>query len=123
MGNWQTGVVTVANAGHPRPLIVGAQEPRFLDIPTGPPLGTVSFSYETTTFQLSRGETLFCYTDGLVERRAESIQTGMERLASVVAGAAADPIKHLVDNTVRTMRSEQAEDDIAVLAFRYLGPS
>ena len=121
VGNWRTGAVTVANAGHPRPLVVGGQGARFLDIATGPPLGTVAFSYETTSFQLSSGETLFCFTDGLIERRAEEIETGMERLATVVASVAAEPIKQVVDDTVQTMRSEQAEDDIAVLAFRWLG--
>lgn len=121
IGNWRTGEVTVANAGHCRPLVVGAQGPRFVDTTTGPPLGTVSFSYETTSFSLSPGDTVFCYTDGLIERRAEDIETGMGRLAAVVATAGDSPVEQLVENTVRAMRTEQAEDDIAVLAFRWLG--
>lgn len=121
VGNWRTGEVTVANAGHCRPLIVGTHGARFVDIATGPPLGTGPFLYEASSFVLSPGETVFCYTDGLVERRTEDIDTGMDRLAGVVADAAQHPLPDVVENTVRTMRSEQAEDDIAVLAFRWIG--
>ncbi|MGN6160840.1 MAG: PP2C family protein-serine/threonine phosphatase [Marmoricola sp.] len=121
IGNWRTGEVTVANAGHCRPLIIGADGPRFHDTKTGPPLGTGPFAYETTSFVLSPGDIVLCYTDGLIERRNETIDTGMRRLATVVASTAQESVEQIVQRTVRTMRTEQHADDTAVLAFRWLG--
>lgn len=121
IGNWRTGEVSVANAGHCRPLIVGSQGARFADVATGPPLGTGPFAYQPTSFVLNPGDTVFCYTDGLVERRTEDLDTGMNRLANVVAGIREAPVDDLVQQTVAAMRSAHADDDIAVLAFRWTG--
>ncbi len=122
VGNWRTGEITVANAGHCRPLLLRASAAEFLDIATGPPLGAGPFAYAPTTFALASGDTLFCYTDGLIERRTEDIDTGMNRLA-VVAAAATGSVVDLVEHSVRSLRDEQTEDDIAVLAVRWTAQS
>lgn len=118
VGNWRTGEITVANAGHCKPLLLADRGAQFVTIATGPPLGTGPVTYEPTTFTMAPGDTLLCYTDGLIERRTEGIDTGMERLSAAAAAAATGSVTELVGNTVRSLRSEQAEDDIAVLAFR-----
>jgi serine phosphatase RsbU (regulator of sigma subunit) len=69
---------------------------------------------------LTGGSTLILYTDGLIERRTEDIDTGMRRLADVVGPIAADPVEALVDQVLTSMRDEDAADDIAVLALRRL---
>lgn len=118
VGSWRTGEITVANAGHPPPLLLDDGGAEFLQVSTGPPLGTGPTTYRSTTFTVAPGATLFCFTDGLVERRGEDIDTGMQRLARTVEQAAVSSTAHLVAHTVRTLRCDDADDDIAVLALR-----
>lgn len=120
IGNWRTGEIVVANAGHPQPLVLTQSGAEYVDVATGPPLGTGPTRYPETTISLSPGATLFCFTDGLIERRNEGIDSGMDRLARTVAGSADSSVEDLVANAVRSLRSDDADDDIAVLALRWL---
>ena len=71
---------------------------------------------------MSPGDTLLLFTDGLVERRRESITTGFDRLREAFTNAPAD-VEELCDHILERTVSEQAShDDIAVLAVRVLGP-
>ncbi|GLW08280.1 hypothetical protein Misp01_34100 [Microtetraspora sp. NBRC 13810] len=79
----ETGTLMYANAGHPPPIVrhpdgtVG-----YLSPATSPPLGiTAPDSYTACEERLAPGSTLVLYTDGLVERRGEPIDTGLQRLA------------------------------------------
>ena len=68
------------------------------------------------------GDTLLLFTDGLVERRRESINTGFDRLRDAFASAPAD-VEELCDYVLeRTVTEQASHDDIAVLAVRVLGP-
>jgi serine phosphatase RsbU (regulator of sigma subunit) len=120
IGNWRTGEIVMANAGHPPPLLIAADQAEYVPIPAGPPLGVGPSSYESTTFTLTGGSTLILYTDGLIERRTEDIDTGMRRLADVVRPIAAEPVAAIVDQVLTSLRDEDAADDIAVLALRRL---
>ena len=85
-----TESLQIVNAGHPPPLIAepGAA-PRFLDAPRGVALGATSTAvYEAGTAALPTGSTVLLYTDGLVERRTEPIDAGLERLRALAAGGA-----------------------------------
>ena len=120
IGDVRTGQVTIANAGHPPPLLMnGSVHP--IDVPPGRPLGTGPARYRQTTFQMPPGSTLFCFTDGLVERRGESIDVGLDRLAATLAGAASRPVDELVSHAVQVLRNPEASDDIAALALRRAG--
>jgi serine phosphatase RsbU (regulator of sigma subunit) len=119
LGNWRTGEVTVANAGHPAPLVLTSSGARFADTSPGWPLGTGETTYESTTVQVPPGGTLFCFTDGLVERRGEDIDAGMQRLATTVEGAVVSSTGELVRHAVDQLRTPDAADDIAVLAIRW----
>ncbi len=121
VGNWRTGEMTIANAGHCRPVLLNEDGARFVELATGPPLGAGLVTYPSTSITMAPGDVLFCYTDGLIERRNEGIDTGMNRLSATLAPAAGDTVADLVRHSVRSLRSEQAEDDIAVLAFRWAG--
>jgi hypothetical protein len=44
----------------------------------------------------------------------------MQRLTTVVAPIAGDPLESLLDQVLRSLRDEDAADDIAVLALRRL---
>jgi anti-sigma regulatory factor (Ser/Thr protein kinase) len=71
---------------------------------------------------VSPGDTLLLFTDGLVERRRESISTGFDRLRDAFTHAPAD-VEELCDYVLeRTVTEQASHDDIAVLAVRVLGP-
>jgi len=118
IGNWRTGEIVLANAGHPPPLLVTADQADYVTIPVGPPLGVGPSSYEPLTFTLPEGATLIAYTDGLIERRTEDIDTGMRRLIDVVTPIAQDPLEDLMTQVLTSLRDDDAADDIAVLALR-----
>ena len=118
IGNWRTGQFVVANAGHPPLLLATAGQTEFISIPAGPPLGIGPSSYKAATLTLVGGSTLIAYTDGLIERRTEGIDAGLQRLVDVVEPIAHEPVEDLVTQTLASMRDDDAADDIAVLALR-----
>jgi serine phosphatase RsbU (regulator of sigma subunit) len=108
-------VVTVASAGHPPLMWLGSRAGQLLDMPGGPALGLqATASYSDTAFDLTPGEGLLLYTDGLVERRGETIDDGLERLAAEVQR----PVDHqtLLDRLIESVPSSAGRDDLAVLA-------
>jgi serine phosphatase RsbU (regulator of sigma subunit)/type II secretory pathway pseudopilin PulG len=121
IGDWRTGEVTIANAGHPAPLLLKPDGVEFVTTSPGWPLGAGPTAYESTTFTMAAGTTLLCFTDGLVERRTEHIDTGMQRLATTASDATHASADALVHHTVRTLRNDDAPDDVAVLAMRWAG--
>ncbi|WP_435743207.1 PP2C family protein-serine/threonine phosphatase [Nocardioides sp. SYSU DS0663] len=114
----RTGEVTVVSAGHPPPLLVTGTTTSFVPVAAGPPLGLGTESYEPTSFTVPPGATLLCYTDGLVERRGEAVDTGLQRLADTVAPLVDRPLPDLIARTLEAMRGDGAADDTAVLALR-----
>ena len=63
--------ITVASAGHLRPLIIN-RHCAFLDLDTGLPLGLGASSYPERTITLDPGTQLLFYTDGITEAMASS---------------------------------------------------
>ena len=117
VGSWRTGEITVANAGHPLPLLISA-DASFVPMPVGPPIGAGPSTYDTATFTLPQGATLMAYTDGLVERRSEDIDTGLCRLRETAGPLASHPLSGFVGEVLAAMRDEDNLDDVAVLALR-----
>jgi len=108
----------LAVAGHPPPVIARGKTSTDL-VPTdrGLPLGAwTEAPRSSTTFGVDVGDVLLFYTDGLVERRQESIEVGLERLrravtARDVRGVASDVMRALIGNVV-------PQDDIALVVAR-----
>ncbi|HET6165493.1 MAG TPA: PP2C family protein-serine/threonine phosphatase [Marmoricola sp.] len=121
IGDWRSGEITLASAGHPPPVLLTDAGPTFVDVSPGRPLGTGVDRFEMTTVTMPAGSTLFCDTDGLVERRGEDIDAGLDRLAGVLADAAGASAEGLVTRTVDTLRHDDTADDIAILAIRWTG--
>ncbi|GMA87900.1 hypothetical protein GCM10025868_31500 [Angustibacter aerolatus] len=73
----------------------------------------------TTTPSLPVGSTLLLYTDGLVERRGEDLDAGLERLRRFVGDAVGRglSLEDVCDAVVDRLASD-AEDDVALLAVR-----
>ena len=80
------------------------------------PLGTEEVNYETQRSELSRGEVLVLYTDGLVERRGESIDAGLARLTDAVAELVMAP-QQLCDQLLArlTPPGENLYDDVTAV--------
>jgi len=107
----------VATAGHPPPLVISEQEPGYFPrLPVGPPLGVpTEFPRSSTIVALPVGAAMVLFTDGLIERRGESIDDGMERLRRAVQ---ADGAEAVCRQLTRTMLKDEAEDDTAVVVVR-----
>ena len=121
VGDTHTGVVTVANAGHLNPLQISGTTATFLRTEVGLPLGVSPGPYSTTTVQLASGSALVAFTDGLVERRGESIDVGLERLMQA-ASDRVPTIDGLLTHLIATLGTAGSDDDIAILAFRWTKP-
>jgi serine phosphatase RsbU (regulator of sigma subunit)/anti-sigma regulatory factor (Ser/Thr protein kinase) len=114
-----TGVVTVANAGHPPLLAVGADaSTRYIGGATGLPLGVRRLAtYDEQCFAVEPGATLVLFTDGLVERRNESLDDRFELLATRTAEAI-DAGDAWCDRIIDAMIGAERDDDVALLGIR-----
>ncbi|HEY4441316.1 MAG TPA: SpoIIE family protein phosphatase [Candidatus Elarobacter sp.] len=110
-----TGRVEIANAGHMPPLVIGAGGARYV-WGGGPLLGIEAAPPPALEVMLAPGETLMLFTDGLVERRGESIATGFDRLARA-AEAAPDDVDMLCEQVLREVGPIEITDDIALVAI------
>jgi len=119
------GRLRFANAGHPPGLVVhpeGAVE--LLDQPHGMPLGASEGArYALGEVRMEPGSLLVLFTDGLVERRGESLDAGLERLAEVVR-TLPDDLDQIADGLLAGLlhHDRSTEDDVAVLLMRTLAP-
>ncbi|HEX6752890.1 MAG TPA: SpoIIE family protein phosphatase [Solirubrobacterales bacterium] len=110
-------------AGHLPPLLIEPDgRPRLLEQKHGLPVGVRS-RYECQAFRhpFPTGTRLLLYTDGLIERRGESIDVGLERLAAAAQDAAQHPDSSFADDVYRALLDETPlEDDVALLAIEAL---
>jgi serine phosphatase RsbU (regulator of sigma subunit) len=108
----------VALAGHPPPVHASRDhDPVLVVARPGPPLGVGTAGRPaSTTVPMARGDVLVGYTDGLIERRGESIELGLERVRSSVS--AKDPSGLCDDVMSSVVGNHIPEDDIALLAVR-----
>jgi len=72
--------------------------------------------------RLTPGSILVLYTDGLVERRDESLDRGLERLAGTAARAAGESLEELSDALLDLVADER-HDDVALLVIGSRRPS
>jgi serine phosphatase RsbU (regulator of sigma subunit)/anti-sigma regulatory factor (Ser/Thr protein kinase) len=107
------------SAGHPPPLVVGPEGAAFAsDHRANPPLGLPhppTFVEEEVA--MPPGTSVLLYTDGLIERRGESLGSGLERLRStaekVMNGPALnDAITDLLEHVIDGPRPA---DDVALM--------
>ena len=110
--------IRMCSAGHLPPVLVDpGGSPRLLEATPAPPLGVVDeLEAHSTRWPVVEGSVLVLYTDGLVERRGESLTEGLERLRGAVHLGAPEPLcGRLMDDLVG---SYVPADDIALLVLR-----
>ncbi len=109
-------------AGHPPPLVLRADgRAEFLTDARRPPLAAFDETNPIVASAAFRpGDTLVLYSDGLVERRGEPLDRGLERLGEVAAAlAGTTPASELAQRLLTAATDDGAgADDICVLTLR-----
>jgi serine phosphatase RsbU (regulator of sigma subunit) len=109
--------LTLASAGHPNPVLAHGGRAELLATETGPPIGVQHDRYPAVRTPVPHGATLIAYTDGLVERRGESIDEGLERLRQV--SATGGPLEPLLDRLLSTLVPQGSSDDIVLVGVHW----
>ncbi len=118
----ETGDLRYANAGHPPPLVKADDgTTRFLEDAVSVPLGAIGHAeYSEAEVTLTPGSTLILYTDGLVEDRTMPLDVGLDRLRADILTAPDDVDAMCEHLTAEVRGAGPAQDDVAVLAVRWL---
>jgi len=113
-GRWR---VQYSSAGHP-PLMLRLPDGRvqLLDEADGLLLGVQPTTRPTAQLTVPRGTTLLAYTDGLIERRAEHLDTGITRLAELLHTHRGTTPDQLCDRILHDLGA--SDDDVALLAVQ-----
>jgi PAS domain S-box-containing protein len=107
-----------SSAGHPPALVLsGSDDARFLWDAQGPPLSVPTDGPRpVATVPFPTGTRVFLYTDGLVERRDELIDKGLDRLATAVSAGREAGIEHECDRVTTVLFDDFAQqDDVAIV--------
>jgi phosphoserine phosphatase RsbU/P len=108
----------ISTAGHVPPVLATPEQPAIvLDLEPDPPLGVTGWRNRTAVdVHVPPGSVLVFYTDGLVERRSESLDVGLDRLRAAIAVGHPAFVLHRV--MAALIGSDQPADDVAVLTVR-----
>ncbi|HET9517527.1 MAG TPA: SpoIIE family protein phosphatase [Actinoplanes sp.] len=117
------GTVVLASAGHPPPVLRraatagGTASARLVEVPTGAPLG-LGGTWSTGTVRLDPGDTILMFSDGVVERRDQTLTTGLATLVAAAAGSVSGDPRNLCSLATSAVAG-QTDDDVAVLAVEH----
>ena len=110
-----------SNAGHPPPMVInpdgsvtvlgGGEADLLLGIDP-------EARRAESTVPIERGSTVLLYTDGLVERRGQSLDEGLIRLRDALAELADRDLGDLCDELLVRLLTDQPDDDVALVAVR-----
>jgi serine phosphatase RsbU (regulator of sigma subunit)/anti-sigma regulatory factor (Ser/Thr protein kinase) len=118
-----SGELQYGCAGHPPPLLVEPDgSSRYLEEGRSAPLAAwPGVVYRDAVTHIEPGASLLLYTDGLVERRRESLDVGFARLADTVAAAAGPSLgpEEVCEQVLAGLLGETPTgDDVALLVLR-----
>lgn len=112
--------LTVTSAGHLPPLLLSNGSGTFVRSNVGVPIGVrAGARYTSTSIETPKSATLLAFTDGLVERRGESIDTGLARLQQA-ASSNHVALDDLLSRLIHDLRQNGGDDDTAIAALRWL---
>ncbi len=116
------GTISWANGGHP-PALLRTADGSCVYLEGGNGLmGVEDGQYETFHRQLPADSIVILYTDGLIERRGESLDVGLERLQRAACGGPEEPAR-LCDRILAQLLETGAQryDDVTAVVARRLG--
>ncbi|MEU9790074.1 SpoIIE family protein phosphatase [Streptomyces sparsogenes] len=113
----RSGECLLSTAGHLPPVLVrpGAR-PELLDVPSGAPLGVGGVPFAAAECELSPGSLLALFTDGLVEKRHQSIDVGLRTLLELLEHQQG-PLERTCDQVLAALHGAP-DDDVALLLAR-----
>ena len=110
-----------SNAGHPPPMVINPDRSVLVLAPVDADL-LLGMSPDSERSEavvtLDRGSTVLLYTDGLVERRGQSLDVGLHRLQLLLAELPPLSLDELCDTVLARMLPARPEDDVALVAIR-----
>ena len=123
------GHLCYCNAGHNAPVRIGPGKADLLDVIPNLPLGVLpDMPYQEQETDLSRGEGLFLYTDGLTE--AENKDHGLfgsQRMLDTLLGCGGESADARVQSMVSAVKSHvldyEASDDLTLFCVRFTNPA
>jgi chemotaxis family two-component system sensor kinase Cph1 len=104
----------IASAGHLPPLRIAGEAASYVELENGPALGVTADGIYAEVEHVLDDTTMLLFTDGLVERRGESIDVGLSRLAQASTEVSGDA---LLDHLLKTVPDPGGQDDLAVVAL------
>jgi GAF domain-containing protein len=111
--------LVVANAGHPPPVILRSTlNTEQLPLADGAPLGTLPQHRQQIRLPFGAGDTLLAFTDGLIERRDEDIDRGLDRVHHALPVLARSDLSAALTDLVHLLREPSQDDDVAALVVR-----
>ncbi|MEB4207508.1 SpoIIE family protein phosphatase [Mycobacterium sp. 94-17] len=118
-----TGVLQYSNAGH-MPAVLAGPRPGTTTLLTDAasvPLAVRRHEPRPQATQvLPPGSTLMLFTDGLVERKHESIDDGIDRAANVLAQDMTSPVDTVADRVLDELAPAAGyDDDVALVVYRH----
>lgn len=119
-----TGTVRYSCAGHPPPILrLPSGEVVVLEDGRQPLLGIPMSTRPAGEHAFPVGSTLVSYTDGLIERRGETIDESVARLAEIVGSLRADltPDEFADAVLVRCVPNRDQTDDVALVVVTHTG--
>jgi serine phosphatase RsbU (regulator of sigma subunit) len=112
-----------ASAGHPPPVLRRASSGAIIRLAGahGPVLGPVQrAAYSEGNVEVAEGDILVMYTDGLIERRGQDIESGMMRVQQFVADWSGDEaLPSACRELTQTVAPPPRNDDVCVVAVRF----
>jgi hypothetical protein len=113
----------LVSAGHFPPLLLTDGEASPLEVPVAPPVGLpLPRPPAAAEYTLPAGGTLLAFTDGLVERRREAIDTGLDRLRTASSALEGQPLGRGLDGLLESLTADAPGDDTVLLGLRWTGP-
>jgi len=111
----------ITTAGHPPPVLAVPGHPAtLLELSVDPPIGVGPVVRRSSTnIQMPLGAMMLLYTDGLIERRDESLDDGFGRLCASIRPDRPEAVLHQVFRAV--VGSTPPTDDVVVVALRRSG--
>jgi len=110
----------IATAGHPPPVLCSAQSSAVLQVSPSTPIGVPSPAAATSTVvPVPAHSTILAYTDGLIERRGETLDESFERLERSAAQSS-ETVDGLLSSIVSDLTEGSPSDDVALIGIRWL---
>lgn len=115
----RSDLLSVANAGHLPPVLLRAGRVAEFGPSTGQLLlGAGHSERSSVDIRLGPGDLVLLYTDGLVERRGEGLDAGLERLLAAAPTLGDGDLARALAALAGLVSDPLRDDDVALLALR-----